>query len=131
MVTTKSLKRSISNKRPSVDLARMVFVRADETFYLCAVPVASRIDMEILSWLLGADEIHLASAEEIAQLHSNRESDGATGLEKIFGLPSIIDKRLRPNAEMTLQTLPNSNPIQINLTHFERITVAQVLDFCD
>jgi len=112
------------------DLARTVIVNADETFYLCVVPASCHIDMEILSWLLGADKIHFATGKEIAQLFPDSQLDTASTLGKIVGLPSIMDKRILTTTDILFQVLPHSKTVQINLADFERMATPQVLDFC-
>jgi len=146
MVTTKHLGQKLSRKQPpavrsshsangegasNADLAKTVIFRADKTFYLCVVPVACHIDMELLSWLLGVDDIHVATDEEITELLADCQSDATACLEKILGLPSIFDKKIRATTVMIVQPLPDSTAVQVNLADFERTTSPQVLDFCD
>jgi len=124
--------QSLANDKgfPVEDPARTVIVNADETFYLCVVPASCHIDMEILSWLLGADKIHFATEEEIAQLFPDGRLDTASILAKIVGLPSVMDKRILTTNNIIFQVLPHSKTVRINLADFERMATPQVLDFC-
>lgn len=138
METTKSLRQNRSDKSPTPfrsgpwtqSLAKTVLISADDTLYLCVTPAHSRIDMEILSWLLGADEIHLATEQEIIDLFPDTPTEPDALLDIIFGLPSVIDKQISKSCQLILKDLPNRKPVRIDLADFEKMTNPQVLDFC-
>lgn len=111
-------------------VAKPVIINADGEYHVCVMPATCRMDMEILSWLLGASKIHLASKDEIARLFPNHKPEDNLTLNEMLELPTILDKRITSHTNILFQASKGSKVIQIDIAKFERKAAPQILDFC-
>lgn len=118
------------NRTEATGRAKPVIVSADGTLYVCVVPVSCRIDMEILSWLLGANEIHCVSNQEIAKLFPDCSPENFPTPSEMFGLPTILDRRIMASQNILFQSSIDNKVIRIELAEIERTTTIQILDIC-
>lgn len=113
-----------------IKVAKPVVIAADESFYMCVLPASMRIDLEILSWLLGAETIRLATEEEMLELFPECELGAEPPIGAMFGLPTILDKRLTRVSEIVFQAGSHCQAVRIKTSEFAHLVEPQILDFC-
>ena len=70
-----------------------MLVRAGDSLLLAVLPASCRIDLDRLGQVLGssADEIRLATAEELLATFSDCEPGVVPPFGRLYGLPTLVD----------------------------------------
>ena len=91
---------------PGRNVAKSVLVKARGAFLLTILPATSEIEPDRLGRALGlnADEIRLATADEIERVFHDCEPGAIPPFGRLYGLPTVVDSSLQSAGVLVFRT---------------------------
>jgi Ala-tRNA(Pro) deacylase len=97
-----SAKRARSIHVPGRRVAKAVLVKAGDSFVLAVLPSTSRIDLSLLSQVLGspASEVRLATPEELLGTFPDCEPGVVPPFGRLYGLRTLVEAGLADGSDI-------------------------------
>lgn len=111
------------------NVAKSVAVHADDRCLLCVLPASCRIDLGRLAASLSAEQCRIAGEDELAELFPDVKLGAEPPFGNLYGLKTIVDKRLTECETITFCAGSYSKAIEMPFEEYSRLAEAQVLDF--
>lgn len=84
-------------------VAKAVLLRADGEFLLAVLPSTHRIDLEVLSSLVDAFEVQIASEDELDVAFPDCEHGAIPPFGSLYGMKSIVEADLAAGGEIFVE----------------------------
>jgi Ala-tRNA(Pro) deacylase len=116
-------------KTPGREFAKTVVLRIDHEFGLAVLPAHHRIDFEALRRWLNAQEVRLASEEEMRSLFPDCDVGAEPPLGSLYELPVYVSPTLARDEEITFNGGSHEEAIRMKYDDFARITRPSIIHF--
>lgn len=116
-------------KTPGREFAKTVVLRIDHDFGLAVLPAHHRIDFEALRRWLNAQEVRLASEDEMESLFPDCEVGAEPPLGALYELPVYVSPVLARDEEITFNAGSHEDVIRMKYDDFARITRPSIIHF--
>ena len=113
----------------SYTVAKPVVVKADGIYYLCVLPACFKIDFETLKNRLHANEVVLASEDEMADLFGDCQLGAETPLGNLYGLPTLMDRSLERDRHILFSAGTHDKAIRMSMKDFKRLVSPNIMSF--
>jgi Ala-tRNA(Pro) deacylase len=113
---------------PGRQLVKAVLLRAPAGHLLAVLPADARVDLAALEGALGGP-VRLAPAEEIPELFRDCEWGGLTPFGSLYGLTTVLDEALDPEALIVFEGHSHAEAIRMRCRDFERLERPRRLRF--
>jgi Ala-tRNA(Pro) deacylase len=109
-------------------VAKSVLLRGPAGYLLAVLPATHQIDPEALARELGGP-VRLASDREMAEVFRDCEWGVAPPFGALYGLPTLLDESIPPEAAMVFETHTHVQAIRLRCRDFERLERPRRLRF--
>jgi Ala-tRNA(Pro) deacylase len=109
-------------------VAKAVLLYGNEGFLLAILPATHRIDMRLLEQKLGGT-FRLATDQEMAWMFSDCEWGVVSPFGMLYGLSTLLEDSISPDALMTFESQSHFNAIQLKCLDYERLEHPRRLRF--
>ena len=116
-------------KTPGREFAKTVVLRIDNDFGLAVLPAPHRIDFEALRRWLNAQDIRLATEEEMRSLFPDCEVGAEPPLGGLYELPVYVSPVLARDEEITFNAGSHEEAIRMKYDDFARLTRPSIIHF--
>ncbi|HEY6880711.1 MAG TPA: YbaK/EbsC family protein [Polyangiales bacterium] len=107
---------------PGLRVAKGVLFCDDQDHYVLAVvPASRRVDAHRLGRVLGRHDLTLAGEDELALMFPDCEVGAVPAVGEAYGLRSVVDKALRGDDDVYLETGDHQHLVRIPGSAFERL----------
>jgi Ala-tRNA(Pro) deacylase len=113
---------------PGRHLAKSVLLKGPGGFVLAVLPATHHVDLEALAAALGGPAC-LASDAEVAALFRDCEWGVLSPFGTLYGLPTLLDDSIDPDAVMTFEAHLHAVTIRMSCRDFERLERPRRLPF--
>lgn len=114
---------------PGKELAKVVMVKAGESFVMTVLPASWRIDMTKLRETLKTKDIRLATEDEFKSLFPDCEPGAMPPFGNLYGIDVYEDKSLTEDEEIFFQAGNHIESVKMRYKDFERLVKPKVADF--
>lgn len=116
-------------KTPGREFAKTVVLRIDHEFGLAVLPAHHRIDVEALRRWLNAQDVRLATEEEMRSLFPDCDVGAEPPLGSLYELPVYVSPTLARDEEITFNGGSHEEAIRMKYDDFARITRPSIIHF--
>jgi Ala-tRNA(Pro) deacylase len=109
-------------------VAKSVLLLGPAGYLLAVLPATHQIDTEALARELGGP-VRLASDREMAEVFRDCEWGVAPPFGTLYGLPTLLDESIPPEAAMVFETHTRVQAIRLGCRDFERLERPRRLRF--
>jgi Ala-tRNA(Pro) deacylase len=109
-------------------MAKVVMVVADGKLAMLVLPASRRVDEERAAAALDANEVRLASEEELASTFPDAEVGAMPPFGNLYGIPVYVDDELAEDETITFQAGMHTWTIALKYADFERLVGPTVAD---
>lgn len=109
-------------------VAKSVLLRGRSSYLLAVLPATHQIDTALLARLLD-QPVRLASAREMAEVFRDCEWGVVPPFGTLYGLPSLLDDSISPDALMVFETHTHVEAIRLRCQDFEQLERPRRLSF--
>lgn len=102
-------------------VAKPVVVKGTRGFAMCVVPAPRHVDPQRVADALGDQGVRLATEAEMSQLFPDCELGAEPPIGALFGLPTIMDARLREDEYLVMQAGTHRHSIKLRRADYERV----------
>jgi Ala-tRNA(Pro) deacylase len=113
---------------PGGRLVKAVLLHAPAGHLLAVLPADSHVDLAALAATLGGP-VRLAGADEIPELFRDCEWGGLTPFGSLYGLATVLDAALDPEALIVFEGHSHAEAIRMRCRDFERLERPRRLHF--
>ena len=110
---------------PGYAVAKPVIVKGASRFAMCVLPAPKHLDLQRAAEALHESEVRLASEAEMARLFPDRELGAEPPAGALFGLPTVMDQKLKDNEYLVMQAGAHSQAIRVRRVDWERVCQPQ------
>lgn len=114
---------------PGRQVVKAVIVHADENIVMCVLPSIHLIDFDRLKKLIGAEELFLASENEIAEIFPEYEVGAEPPFGHLYGLDVYVDKFLENSNEIVFNAGTHTDMIKMKYQDFIKLASPKVATF--
>lgn len=112
---------------PGREFAKTVVLWIDGSYALAALPAHHHVDVAHLRQTLGAQEIKLATEEEMRDLCSDCEPGAVPPFGNLYNLPVYVSEDLAANESITFNAGNHTNAIRMRYADFARLVEPQTI----
>jgi Ala-tRNA(Pro) deacylase len=105
---------------PGKQVAKIVLLAGPEDYLLAVLPATHHIDLDALAAALGGP-VRMADGREIARVFNDCEWGAALPFGTLYGLPTVLDASVDPDATLTFEGHTHSETIRMRCRDFERL----------
>jgi len=116
-------------KTPGREFAKTVVLRIDNDFGLAVLPAPHRIDFEALRRWLNAQNVRLATEDEMESLFPDCEIGAEPPLGSLYELPVYVSPTLARDEEITFNAGSHEEAIRMKYDDFARLTRPSIIHF--
>jgi len=116
-------------KTPGREFAKTVILRIDHDFGIAVLPAPHRIDFEALRRWLNAQDVRLATEEEMRSMFPDCEVGAEPPLGALYELPVYVSPTLARDEEITFNAGSHEEVIRMKYDDFARITRPSIIHF--
>jgi Ala-tRNA(Pro) deacylase len=109
-------------------VAKSVLLRGPGGYLLAVLPATHTVDTDVLAGALGGP-VRLAGDREIAEVFRDCEWGVVPPFGALYGLPTLLDDSLPPDALLVLQTNTHVDAVRLRCEDFERLERPRRLRF--
>lgn len=114
---------------PGKELAKVVIIKAGDTFVMMVLPASWRLDMAKLKDVLGKKDIRLATEDEFKKLFPDCEPGAMPPFGNLYGIDVYEDKSLMDDEEIFFQAGNHIESVKMRHRDFEKLVRPKVADF--
>lgn len=103
------------------EVAKPVVVRGDRGFAMCVVAAPDQLDLVEAARLLGEKVVRLATEDEMKRLFPDCELGAEPPVGALFGIPTIMDHRLRYDERLFMQMGSHTEAVRMRRVDWEQI----------
>lgn len=118
-----------SEHLPGDMMVKVVIVVADGEMMMLALPTSRRVDLAVLSEILGAHEVRLADEPEFAAAFPDCEVGAMPPFGNLFGLPVYVDEALTEDEIIFFQAGTHTETMSMRYADFDRLVRPMVAEF--
>ena len=111
------------------EVAKVVIVKADETFAMCVLPATYVLDMKRAKKALGAKSVRLATEEEIAGLFPDCEVGAMPPFGAEYHLPVYVEEHLSEDEQILVPAGTHEDSVLLAWADYERLAQPKVASF--
>jgi len=111
------------------EVAKVVIVRADETFAMCVLPATYVLDMKRAKKALGAKNVRLATEEEIGGLFPDCEVGAMPPFGAEYNLPVYVEEHLSADEQILVPAGTHEDSVLLAWADYERLAQPKVASF--
>lgn len=112
------------------DAAKDVVLKHGASYVLAVLPASERLDLHKARDLLGAEDLQLASEDEIAADFSRFEVGALPPFGSLHDVAQIVDRRLLDHAQVLCSGGDHRHSLKVDPHEIVRVGDARVGDFC-
>ena len=116
-------------KTPGREFAKTAVLRIDNDFGLAVLPAPHRIDFEALRRWLNAQNVRLATEDEMESLFPDCEIGAEPPLGSLYELPVYVSPTLARDEEITFNAGSHEEAIRMKYDDFARLTRPSIIHF--
>lgn len=109
-------------------VAKPVVVKGERGFAMCVLAAPSRVDLPRVAEVLDEPRVRLAFEEEMAGLFPDCELGAEPPVGPLFGLKTIMDKRLEQDEFLIMQAGTHTEAIRISREDWQHVCRPVVAD---
>lgn len=106
---------------PPVEFAKSVVVSLDGEYAFAVLPASHFLAPSRLAKAIGADEVTLASEDEMGELLPECELGAAPPFGTLFGLPTYVSSSLAEDERITFNAGTHRDAVRMTFADFERL----------
>ena len=114
---------------PPRKVAKPVIVRVGGKYYVCVLSADRRIDLYAIQKRLKARNVRLASEHEMANLFGDSDLGAETPIGTMYGLPTLMDKKLTKDKEMVFQAGTHEQTVWMSMEEFIKLANPTIFSF--
>jgi Ala-tRNA(Pro) deacylase len=114
---------------PAQLMAKVVVVVADGELVMLVLPTSRRVDLALVSALLDAREVRLATEAELAAAFPDCEPGAMPPFGNLYGLPVYVDRTLAADQVIFFQVGTHTLAFSIAYADFSRLVAPGVAEF--
>lgn len=107
---------------PGKQLVKSVIVKADDKFIMCILSSNHLINFDKLKKLIHAQDVYLATEEEVEALFPEFEIGAEPPFGDLFGLDVYIDRAVSENDEIVFNAGTHTDAVKIRYLDLVRLT---------
>ena len=115
----------ISNK----EMAKVVIVMVDGTMSMLVLPTSHRVDIPRLRDLLGAQEVRLATEEELSKVFPDCEVGAMPPFGRMYDLPVYVAPELAEDETIVFQAGTHTDTMRVSYADFARLVQPSITAF--
>jgi Ala-tRNA(Pro) deacylase len=112
-----------------MNVAKPVIVKGDGVYYMCVLPACCKVNFDALKSVLEASEVYLVDEKELAGLFPGCQIGAEPPFGSLYGLPTIMDDRLRADEFIVFQDGSHDEAIRLELSEYLRIECPRIYAF--
>src|SRR3990172_8713016 len=114
---------------PGKELAKVVMVKAGESFVMTVLPASWRVDMTKLRETLKTKDIRLATEDEFKSLFPDCEPGAMPPFGNLYGIDVYVAPELAADEEIAFNAGTHTEVMRMAYHDFERIVHPHVMQF--
>lgn len=103
---------------PEKEMAKVVIVKVDGRFVMTVLPASWNVDLPRLRIVFAAQQVRLATEEEIKGLFPDCDLGAMPPFGNLYGLPVYVDQSLAEDEEIVFQAGTHSEAIRMRYWDF-------------
>ena len=111
------------------EVAKVVIVKADDTFAMCVLPATYVLDMKRAKKALGAKSVRLATEEEIGGLFPDCEVGAMPPFGAEYNLPVYVEEHLSGDEQILVPAGTHEDSVLLAWADYERLAQPKVASF--
>ena len=114
---------------PGKKVIKPVVVQADGEFVMCALPASYKIDIEELKEQLEAEDVCLASEQQLADLFPECELGAEPPIGRMFNMQTLMDESVMNDDQVIFQAGTHDDAVTMTLADYRRAAMPEVAHF--
>lgn len=114
---------------PGEQVAKVVIACADEKMIMLVLPAPSRIHMDNVRALVGAEKVRLAEENEFADLFPDCATGAMPPFGNLYDLPVYVDEVLALEPDIVFRVGTHRDTMKIAYADFARLVQPKVAEF--
>jgi len=111
------------------EMAKVVMVRAGESYLMAVLPAPYRVDLQRLSQATGIAGLRLATETEFADLFPECEPGAMPPFGNLYGIPVWVDESLTRDPRIFFNAGNHRQTVRMKYADFERLVQPRVAPF--
>ncbi len=120
---------AVDTQTPGEAFAKTVIVWVDGTFAMAVLPADHRVVVPKLRQALGAQQVALASEDELRVLFPDCEVGAMPPFGNLYHLPIYVSTALRTQDRITFPAGTHDTAIRMHYSDFVKLVQPRVIDF--
>jgi Ala-tRNA(Pro) deacylase len=127
-----SAKRARSAGVPGRRVAKAVLVKTGDSFVLAVLPSTSRIDLSLLSQVVGApaSEVRLATSDELLAMFPDCELGVVPAFGRLYGLTTLVEAALAEGSDILVGANTRHEGLWMHFRDFQALEQPMRASFC-
>lgn len=113
---------------PGREFAKAVFLCLDGKYAMAVLPAHRKVDLEALRTILGANEVRLATEDEIERLCPDCEVGAAPPFGNLYEIPVYMSEELTRDEQITFNAGTHEDAIRMSFRDYRELTQPHVID---
>jgi Ala-tRNA(Pro) deacylase len=110
------------------EMAKTVMVKLDGKMTMVVIPTSSRIEMDLLKEVTGAEKATLASELEFERLFPDCELGAMPPFGNLYDIPVYVAKKLKEDKEIAFNAGNHRELIRMTYADFEKLVKPKIID---
>jgi Ala-tRNA(Pro) deacylase len=106
---------------PGKEMAKTVLLRADGRYVLAVLPATHHVDLDQLRQRLAAQQVEMASEEEMDRLFPDCERGAIPPFGSLYNLQTVVDDSLAEDDKIVFEAQDHENAIRMAFRDFETV----------
>jgi len=111
------------------NVAKPVVVRANSQYYLCVLPADRKIDLYAVQKHLGAENVRLASEQEMEYIFGDSELGAEPPFGNLYHLPTLMDKKLAKDRQIVFQAGSHERAVWMSMKEYRKLANPVIFAF--
>jgi Ala-tRNA(Pro) deacylase len=113
---------------PGIEFAKTVLCCVDGSYAMAVLPAHHRVNWDALRRALGAQEVGLASEDEMADLCPDSEVGAAPPFGNLYQLPVYLSSAMAGDARITFNAGTHADAIRMGMDDYRGVVRPRVID---
>lgn len=111
------------------ELAKTVMVKVDGDLAMAVLPAASKVNMDVLQEMLGAEHVRLASESDFKDVFPDCEVGAMPPFGNLYGVEVYVAQDLSEHETVAFNACSHTELLRMAYRDFERLVQPRVLAF--
>lgn len=111
------------------EVAKPVVVKVEGKYVVCVLPADRKIDIYALQKHFRADNVELASEQEMQTLFPDTEVGAEPPFGNLYNLPTLMDKSLAKDKEIVFLGGKHDQSIWMSMKDYKKLVQPQICSF--